>query len=59
MYVRLLSVIVVLCAGYVMFGGYVQANLLYSPEHMVVQFGHSIGQVIENIAAKFGLMIWS
>lgn len=52
MFTRLLSAIAVLCAGYLMFGGYIEARLLYSPEHLVVEFGRNIGLAVEGLAAR-------
>ncbi|MGI9394162.1 MAG: hypothetical protein ACR2OY_05905 [Boseongicola sp.] len=58
MNIRLLTAAVILLAGYFVFGDFVQASILSTPESFVSNVGRGIGETITGIATGFGSLIW-
>ncbi len=55
---RLLTAAVVLLAGYIAFGDYIQDSVRSSPESFVSDVGREIGGAITGIASSFGNLVW-
>ena len=55
---RMLTAAVVLLAGYLVFGDFIQASFLSTPEAFVSDVGRGIGDAITGIASGFGSLIW-
>ena len=58
MNMRLLTIAVVGLAGFLLFGDFIHASLVHTPESFVSDVGRSIGGAISAVATGFTGLIW-
>ena len=58
MNLRYWAVAVVVLAGYLVFGDFIQASLLSTPESFVASVGRGIGGAVSGIASTFTGLFW-
>ena len=58
MNLRFWAVAVTLLAGYLVFGDFIQASVLTTPESFVASVGRGIGGAVTGIANTFSGLFW-